>query len=62
MDGMPMGLFQCTVTDLAEKTDRQTDRRTDRQTDMETPLQASQTPAVFSVKSHTSLQSYNTQQ
>lgn len=44
MDGMPMALFQSTVTDLAEKTDRQTD--------METPLQASKTPAVFSVKSH----------
>lgn len=44
MDGMPMALFQCTVTDLAEKTARQTD--------METPLQASQTPAVFYVKSH----------
>jgi len=33
MDGMPMGLFQCTVTDLAEKTDRQTDRQTDRHGD-----------------------------
>lgn len=50
MNGMPMALFQCNVSDLARETDRHTDRHGDSP--------SRQTPAVFSVKIHESIQKY----